>query len=1493
MSIKQITILLLCSIVPTGLFSQGRNPFSGDIEKFKPELIAFMGQNLRGEQLETFNSFIAGWDSTSYNLENKATIVNVASQMYSRAMRAPHFIDFFNTLNTFTSYKGDENVFSGWIKGLHEALALQKYTNDLLMLYIRSFSRIIKENILCESNSVRWKVSSGAIRFIRDTLYSVSVTNATLTCVSQRDSTMILNASGQYSIIDQIFTGTQGVVLWEKAGFALDEVSTELNNFSLNLTRNNYTVDSAKLKHKTYFAEPVYGSFSDRATNFSSPDRANFPQFTTVEKTFEINNLYQNVNYEGGLSFEGANVKGAGENQSPAKIMLYRDDTLYLKVAAKEFLFSQTGLNSQEAEMTLFLDKDSIYHTNLGFSYFVNNKQVNLFRTNNPISKSPYFNSFHNLDMYFEYLTWNMDESQIIFSRARGASLGEAMFESISYFNNDDFYKMIGFDDYHPLNRLLKFAEWYYSETFPVPEFARWLNKSSEIVIGMCIELANKGFLYYDRINNEVTIKQKTKDYLDSFAKKTDYDVMRIISSTRTPIDNAILNLNDYNLTVNGVRGVLLSDSQKVAIYPYDRQLVIEKNRSISFDGIVEAGLFTIYGKEFSFNYDTFKIHLQKIDSIRMSIETDQKDIYGNPIVKPINNLLELGTAEIYIDDPKNKSGLMSYKQYPIFNSTVPSYIFYDKIPKFEGIYSQEDFYFKIDPFNYENIDHYSPEDININGEFVGGNILKPTRQVLTMQEDYSLGFNMIIPDEGVDVYEGKGRVFNQIKVSNKGLIGTGTLKRLTSTAIADEFYFFPDSMITEAKTFNIEKDLEGLFPLLKSDDISVKWLTQTDEWIAKSRTNKKFDMFDNGTTLEGTINLTPSKLMASGAIDMSDSRVTSNQFNFRSNAIKADTSEYNLKSRSTNGYSFIAEDVNTDINFDTQLADFRTNTDLSVVKFPEIQYICTMTDFSYDMRQRILNMEQKGKSNTPLMTAAALVKQSFASLDKPTFFSTNNQRDTIAFSSWKAQYNLNDEFISAENINYIHIADALIQPDSGKITLSRRAKIEALQNAIIAVNNKHILHSASINIETSRRYGGNATYDYIDEDNNAQQIKFSEITVDTLTTTARGFIPQDQDFKLSPAFTFAGDVLLSARNDFLTFTGAAGITQKCNYLTSNSVKFKSTIDPERVLIPVAERARDNNDELVYSGSLLNLDSALIYPAFLSTQKSWTDNPLVNANGYLYFEKEKGRYLISSLDKLSDLTKDGNIVMFDKNFCIMSGEGKLDFGAKYDLFNLSSAGSYVHNIDSNNINIEAILAADFHFSVEALKMMADEFKMIPTLSPVNLNSTLYSKGMKELLGVSAANQLQQDISMLGAIRSLPKEFTYELLLNDVKLYWNAPTSSFRSKGKIGVGFIGEQPINVYVDGYVEIQRRRSGDMFDVYLKANDNSWYYFSYFRGVLMTQSSNSSYNTLVTNIRINSRRHSSSSTEVPYTYMMAAEGRLTSFLRRMSSDNSEIENF
>ena len=189
-------------------------------------------------------------------------------------------------------------------------------------------------------------------------------------------------------------------------------------------------------------------------------------------------------------------------------------------------------------------------------------------------------------------------------------------------------------------------------------------------------------------------------------------------------------------------------------------------------------------------------------------------------------------------------------------------------------------------------------------------------------------------------------------------------------------------------------------------------------------------------------------------------------------------------------------------------------NTDSSVVKFPEIQYICTMTDFTYNMDTQDSEYGTKRKIKHPSSSSLInLLKLDFAKLDKPTFFATNNLSDTVAFSSWKGSYHLDQEYIEAENINYIHIADALIQPDSGKIIINRRAKIQQMQNAIIAVNNKHILHSAKIDIESQKDIQEVLFMIILMKIKRSSRSIFLNWLLIHATTYARGYIPGISEF--------------------------------------------------------------------------------------------------------------------------------------------------------------------------------------------------------------------------------------------------------------------------------------------------------------------------------------------------------------------------------------------
>ncbi|MGQ9621680.1 MAG: hypothetical protein ACUVTX_11990, partial [Bacteroidales bacterium] len=702
-------ILIIAFFFQGTAFPQTRKPFSGEREKFREELTVYMGPNLNTEQTSLLGKFTSMWDSAFYSADLSENIVGLSSMLAARNLRPlPHFLDFIKTLIDLSGYKGNKGYFQTWMKGLGAMINKQTVTNDIIDRFFRNTSTFISSGTVFESSTVKWKIKGENVTFEFDTSFYLNTQNVTLIVYSQRDSTEIYNSSGKYYPETTMFRGLNGTVYFEKAGYPRDEVFAEIKNYSVNFSRAAYTIDSAKLTYKKFFNQPEYGRLTDQAVSSIGGDRMIYPQFETYTKSFLIKNIFKDVNYEGGLKLEGATIKGTGDIFTPAKVNIFRNDTLYMKAASNSYIITKTGVNTQEASATLYLDKDSIFHSSIGFSYNADNRQVNLFRTNNPVSKSPWYSSFHGLDMYFDNLIWNMNESTLILSRSRGAALGQAKFESVSYFNSVYFERLAGIDEHHPLYRLRQFANWYYSSTFPVKEFARWLNKPEEAVTGLCIDLTNRGFLFYDRINNEVTIKQKVDDFIAAYARRKDYDVISFVSETSAPMENAFLDMKNYRLIINGVPNIFLSDSQMVALYPYNNRIEVGKNRKISFDGVVEAGLFTIFGHNFVFDYDTFKINLQKIDSIRIAVETDRRDQLGRPLIKEIDNLIQLTTAELFIDHPDNKSGLKSLAQYPIINATTYSYIFFDRIPGLEGIYKQQDFYFRLEPFSYENIDHYT-----------------------------------------------------------------------------------------------------------------------------------------------------------------------------------------------------------------------------------------------------------------------------------------------------------------------------------------------------------------------------------------------------------------------------------------------------------------------------------------------------------------------------------------------------------------------------------------------------------------------------------------------------------------------------------------------------------------------------------------------------------------------------------------------------------------
>ena len=249
-----ILSLILLVLLPVTLHSQGKSAFSGDLSKFVQELNTFMGPNLNPEQHANINNFIARWDSAAFSKADMVRIIDISSQLSSRFMRpVPHFNDYLMTLNYFVTYKRDAAFFKNWMTGLSELAFNPRFTNDNIDRYFKNTDSMIRENVLYESGSVRWKVKNNNLKFLHDTVFYISISNSTLTCYSQKDSTEIYNVSGSYYPDIQLFRGTKGIITWEKAGYARKDVFAELTDYIINTSKSTFTIDSVNLTHSTYF----------------------------------------------------------------------------------------------------------------------------------------------------------------------------------------------------------------------------------------------------------------------------------------------------------------------------------------------------------------------------------------------------------------------------------------------------------------------------------------------------------------------------------------------------------------------------------------------------------------------------------------------------------------------------------------------------------------------------------------------------------------------------------------------------------------------------------------------------------------------------------------------------------------------------------------------------------------------------------------------------------------------------------------------------------------------------------------------------------------------------------------------------------------------------------------------------------------------------------------------------------------------------------------
>lgn len=1463
------------------LAAQERGVFSGEAGKFPEELSAFIQKNINPESETILNTFLAAWTRDSlFNTQEQERIVGTSINLLKKNGKPyPHFTHYMKCVVLMKTAGQMPENYSNWEKGLNLLLNNRRISLQTTDRYLVFTRQLLDSSSLYRSGSVDWRITSPDYRITVDTTIRITLNKTDLVCFVRRDSIIISATSGEFNPVTTVWKGNGGLVTWERAGFVKSEVYAQLSDYEIQMTKSEYTAPNTVFVNKFYFDAPLKGVLTDKVKFAKTPEDADYPQFDSYQKDFRIKELYEDIDFEGGLSMQGSKLVGTGNRDRLAQIRIFRKDTLVLIASSDYFAFKANRINAINAGILIKLRNDSIYHPGLALNYLVANRELSLNRTDNFTSQSPYFNSYHNIDMTFEQLTWKMNEPIMRFMAPMGSTIGNANFESVGFFNQEHYLSMQLMDEAHPLVSIRSFARQMGTEQFLAEDFARFLKKPLAQVKQLLMRMAAQGFLFYDSETAMATIRPRLHDYLAASIARIDYDVISIPSRTNAPVENAVFDLRNYDLTINGIPQIFVSDSQNVVIFPENDRIVMKKNRHFQFDGQVVGGLFTFYGKNFFFNYDTFKIELQKIDSLRIRYLTGQVDNYGFALTERAQNLIQDIKGELFIDKPDNKSGRKSFPEYPYFRSTEGGYVYYDDMTTHNGVYGRDKFFFEIYPFEMDSLDNFNRRSMQFAGELTSAGIFPVIQETLRLQADKSLGFKYMTPDSGLQLYGGKGHFSREIRLNNSGLQGSGTIQYLTSTTEADQISFFPDSLNAIARDFTIAQHLTTTqFPQVRSMNNKIHWLPYQDEFYA-SMTDSIFRMFNNSTVLDGDLTLKPAGLSGKGRMILEGAELFSDLYDYQANEIFADTADFYLKSLHTEGFTVLTENMKSHIDFSVQKGYFTSNEDFTLVSFPENRYVSYLDNFEWDMNSKELAMGSRTSAPPPAVEVAE------EGLTGPRYISIDPAQDSLSFIAPMAFYDYDSNLIKANAVKYIDIADARIYPENEKLTVQPDARLRPLYNAVIVANRNtryFTLHNASVAITARNKYTGSAYFHYTDELEQQQLLYFSSLGVDAKgVSIGSGEVLEEDQFTLSPNYKYQGRFFLQADTPLLTFDGGAQIEHNCEHISPRWVYFRSEIDPLNIMIPIREELIDINRDKIFNGLFLYYDSVHVYPAFLSGRKNYSDKPVVSSNGFLYYDKSAQQYLIGSRAKLQDRNGQGNLLSLHRESCELTGEGRIDPGAKLGQMKITAVGNAVHNSITHETALDVVLGLDFYIADNIISVMANEIDSMPNLPAVDLNRPLYTRGLVELIGKSRYDAMRSELSLFGSLKQMPEELRHTIVFNELKLRWDNEANSWISVGKIGIGSINNTQVNKRVDGLLELQIKRSGDILDFYLQLDRRTWYYFGYTRGVMQIHSSNSEFLERMKKLKPNERRLKVTSGE-SYIYMVSTDVKKNTFLRR-----------
>lgn len=1483
---RPLISLVVCSLLvlfQAPVFSQTPKSFTHQTDKFLQEMESFLALTNKKDAEDLIERFEPYWVGSSFGNDQRERVYFTCDAMLKKRLKPfPDFFNYINTLIVFSESGLDKNSFDAWHNGIDNLLS---GSSKNFSAYLSVCNGLFQGGFIYDSPSVKWRSSSMDYKFEQDSLPKVVFPALDLVYISKGDSSRIYSTSGVFYPTLKRFYGKGGRVTWERAGLPTDQVYSDIGKYVIDVTGSDFEIDSVTFYNKQLFQQPLIGKLTDKLLANSDSSSTTYPRFRSYNVNLEIKELIKDANYKGGFSMHGSKMIGSGTRNVPASLIFNRNNKPFLVALAQSFVIRKDKVVTDNTSVVFYFDKDSVYHPGVEFKYINETRTVTITRPSQRTVGTPFVNTFHSVDMYFDVLTWKIDDPIMDLKMATSGEEVKMVLESKNYFRAERYQRLKGIADINPLFLIKQYSDKVQSTEITVAEYSAHLKMNETQIRSLFMSLSTQGFLSFNANTDIAVIKEKLFYYIQANSGKSDYDVLEL-GSQITARSNATVNLLNYDINMQGVPRVLLSDTQRVYVEPADQQLTLKKNRDFEFNGRVRAGRFDFRGKGFMFKYDDFKFILKNIDSLAIRIPGTEPGPDGNIPSLPLQSNLQNLTGYLEIDRPDNKSSIKKSPEYPRFTSEGPGYVYYDKSSIHNGVYARDRFYFQVDPFVMDSLDNFVAGGLNFKGKLVSGGIFPDIVETLKIQPDQSLGFRRTLEPSGLPAYGGKGTYFDRIRLDNDGLTGSGSIKYLTSTSSSESFVFFPDSTNATNVDFDLSKGTVAgvVFPPATGVKNELNWRPAVDR-MQLTKTSDDFVIYQGQVKQDGKLILTSQGLTGSGKSRFDRAALVSKLIKYNETTFAADTGDFVLDSDDPGRPALATTNMKAFVDLKNRFGEFVSNGVGSYVTFPYNQYKCFIDRFRWLMDEKNVLFEDKLAS-----------KGSRMGIPGAEFISIDPAQDSLRWYAEEAVYSLSDYIIRASGVKEIAVADAKIFPDSSKIVVGTDALIQPLTKAVVVADTStkyHVISDATIRIRARRSYSGDGSYEYVDQLKVKHILKVTSIGVDTAYRTfADGEVAETLNFQLSPNIQYKGKMRIYAPRPGPFFTGFARANHGCDALLKNWFSFSAEIDPKGVNVPVKSPKNDEGLSL-HSTISFSRDSANVYGTFISGKSAAADKDIISAEGLLSFDSKNNCFVISPdttpaqksrKQKEEEVEKPSvNTFVLNNNDCSFTGTGSLDMGSNFGQFKMNCAGVAQYKPAEDTLRLDMMVGLDFFFNNDALKEMTDLILSYSNLPATNDNRDVFKNGIRVYLDEKKAAKFIEENEMYGAPKKLPDELGNSIFLTDLKLKWNKETLSFRSVGDIGVGYIGKNPVNRMMKGYFEIIRRRSGDVFHLFLELDGNTWFYFNYSPGVMQAISSSIKFNESITNTKPEKRVADEKGGKSPYQYLLSTERKKHEFIRRI----------